>query len=68
MNQHSQPDFYVQPEQPEAWTKDFSFPVATGPGAEKQILQEQVGQNGLFWYFTISHISGRQSTGVEVLL
>lgn len=68
MNQHLQPNFHVQPEQLEAWTTDFSFPIATELGAEKQILQEQVGQSGLFWYFTISHISGSQSTGVEVLL
>lgn len=67
-NQHLQPNFHVQPEQLEAWTKDFSFPVATELGAEKQILQEQAGQSGLFWCFTVSHISGSQSTGVEVLL
>lgn len=67
-NLHLQPNFHVQPEQLVGSTKDFSFPVATGLGAEKQILWEQVGQSGLFWYFTISHISGSQSTGVEVLL
>lgn len=49
MNQHL--NFHVQPEQLEAWTKDFSSPVATELGAEKQTLQEQVGQSGLFWYF-----------------
>lgn len=47
-NQHLQANFRVQPEQLEAWTKDFSFPVATGLGAAKQTLQEQVGQSGLF--------------------
>lgn len=55
MNQHLQPYFHVQPEQLEAWIKDFSFPVATGLGAEKHILQEQVRTEWVvlvFYYFT----------------
>lgn len=68
MNQHLQLNFNVQPEQLEAWSEEFSFLVATGLGDENQIPQEQVGQRGLFWYFSISHISGSQSAGVEVLL